>query len=538
MNSLFVILSLSTLRCFVSSSAHRNEQDPKYWREISKNSVNRILRTEKNNNVAKNVILFLGDGMGISTVTAGRIYKGQKHGHSGEEGSLSFEDFADIAMLKTYAVDQQVTDSCASATAYLCGVKANRKTLGVDAKTKNSDCKSSKGSELDSIMMWSQQEGKSTGFVTTSRVTHCSPAGLYAHAAHRWWESDVEMPTDAASCKDIARQLVEDEPGRNAKVILGGGRRHFLPNSTVDVLSKEQNLRTDRRDLILEWTTDKIESGYKSKYVNNLRQFQSVDPADTDYLLGLFGHSHMNYELDRNKGSDGEPSLAEMTSKAIEILSKDKNGFFLFVEGARIDHAHHSNQAQYALEEMYQFDKAIEAALKATSTEDTLIVVTADHDQSMKISGYNKRGAPILGSSMSNSDVDDLPYTTLLYATGPGYVTSDDGTRANITGLDILHNKEYMYTSAIPMNESHHGGEDVPAYAIGPMSYLFKGVQEQSYVAYAMAYASCVGENKEHCEGKRMKYSSGANAGMMQLTYLTSAFHFLFYLQSTLYKCI
>ncbi|KAG1667590.1 Alkaline phosphatase, tissue-nonspecific isozyme [Nymphon striatum] len=477
-----------------------HEEDPEYWNKNAQNTLNDILSTKPNTNVAKNVIMFLGDGMGISTITAARIYKGQKNNQTGEEGFLSWDKFKDTALLKTYNVDKQVPDSAGTAVAFLSGVKSNAWVLGVDAKAKKGDCLSSKGAEIDSIATWFQKENKATGFVTTSRITHASPAGLYANIPHRDWESDDKIPMDQRpyNCKDIARQLIEDDPGRNLKVILGGGRRHFFPNTTLDKKSNKANVRTDGRNLVEEWMSDKAKKNSKSSYVTNLEEFNKVDLKTTDYLLGLFEHSNMNYELNRDTSPKGEPSLREMTIKAIEMLSKEPNGYFLFVEGARIDHAHHENLAVHAMEETYQFDKAVQAALDRVNTDETLIVVTADHAHSVKITGSQNRGKNILGIA-ENSVADGLPYTTILYSSGPGYVSNGTAARQKLAN-NFTIDKNYEYMATVPRNWSAHGGEDIQVAAYGPMSHLFRGVQEQNYVAHVMAYASCVGRNKNHCQ--------------------------------------
>ncbi|XP_050395397.1 alkaline phosphatase, tissue-nonspecific isozyme [Patella vulgata] len=236
--------------------------------------------------------------------------------------------------------------------------------------------------------------------------------------------------------------------------------------------------------------------GKSHKYVWNKGQFDTVDPQATDYLLGVFSTSHMSYELDRDNSSTGQPSIAEMTRKAIQILKKDDDGFFLFVEGARIDHAHHETKAKKALHDTLAFDDAVKAAVEETSDEDTLIIVTADHSHVFNIAGYPAIGNDILGlvDPMDPEDVpiDKMPYTTLVYGNGPNY------TRNNLTGVDTK-DKEYQQPAAVPAVEETHSAQDVAIFARGPMSHLFHGVHEQTYIAHVMAYASCVGMNKEHC---------------------------------------
>ncbi|GBP74391.1 Alkaline phosphatase, tissue-nonspecific isozyme [Eumeta japonica] len=171
------------------------------------------LRVKWNLNVAKNVIVFIGDGMDPNTVTATRIYK------SGESSKLSFERFPHMGLLKTYSANKMVPDSGSTATALFCGVKVNHETVGVDTTVRKGDCVATlnRNARLDSLVVHAQDAGKSTGLVTTMRVTHATPAPLYAHSANRRWECEANMPK-SSPCKDIARQLVEDEPGKNINV--------------------------------------------------------------------------------------------------------------------------------------------------------------------------------------------------------------------------------------------------------------------------------------------------------------------------------
>ncbi|XP_017695514.1 PREDICTED: alkaline phosphatase, tissue-nonspecific isozyme-like [Lepidothrix coronata] len=152
--------------------------------------------------------------MGVSTVTAARILKGQLQHGQGEESLLEMEKFPYVALAKTYNTNAQVPDSAGTATAYLCGVKANEGTLGVSAGVTRDRCNTTKGQEVTSILRWAKDAGKAVGIVTTTRVTHATPSAAYAHSANRDWYSDGEMPPDAleGGCKDIARQLVENIP--------------------------------------------------------------------------------------------------------------------------------------------------------------------------------------------------------------------------------------------------------------------------------------------------------------------------------------
>ncbi|XP_064642696.1 alkaline phosphatase, tissue-nonspecific isozyme-like [Lineus longissimus] len=488
---------LVLLACQVVVFGRKLEPKAK-WLASGQDELIKSLKIAENYGVAKNVIMFLGDGMGVSTVTAMRIYKGQKEGKQGEETQLNFEKFPSVALSKTYNTDRQVADSAGTATAYLCGAKSRYGIIAYDDTVTVGDCASAReDAEVSSILEWSAAKGKSTGVVSTARITHASPAAAYAKSSHRNWEDDAQLPASAkGKCKDIAAQLIER--GKDISVILGGGRAQMMPKTTSDpeYTSKKGN-RLDGRDLIEEWKKDKSTRGKEAKYVWNIEDFDKVDPKKTDFLMGLFEPSHMQYELDRVNGGNKEPSLAELTSKAIKMLQKNDKGYFLFVEGGRIDHAHHEGIARYAIEDGIAFEAAVQAAIDLTDMRDTLIVVTADHSHTMVLSGYPSRGHPLFDITDYANGTDGMPFTSVLYGNGPGYEITPAG-RANLTDKDT-EDPHYKQQAAVPLGSETHGGEDVTIYAQGPMSHLFHGVHEQHYIAHVMGYAACVGPNQDHC---------------------------------------
>lgn len=196
--------------------------------------------------------------------------------------------------IQTYCVDKQVPDSSSTATALFGGVKTNYETSGVDAAVPLADCAASQKeiNHVDSILAMAQVEGMSTGFVTTTRVMHATPAALYSHTADRRWECEAKMPAAsiAAGCKDIARQLIEDAPGRNINVIMGGGRQCLQSNVTDspdDPIDLWACSSADGRDLIRDWQTDKAERKLRHTVVQNNQQLRELDVENTDYLLGL-----------------------------------------------------------------------------------------------------------------------------------------------------------------------------------------------------------------------------------------------------------
>ncbi|XP_014678002.1 PREDICTED: alkaline phosphatase, tissue-nonspecific isozyme-like [Priapulus caudatus] len=184
-----------------------------------------------------------------------------------------------------------------------------------------------------------------------------------------------------------------------------------------------------------------------------------------------------------------------MVRTAIQILNRNPRGYYLFVENNNVDKGHHSGRAFAASTEVTVLEEAVQTATAMTDADDTLLVVTADHSHSMLVAGYPKRGNPMFEKANDMSGVDGMPYTSLLYGAGPGY----RGSRPNLTNTDTI-DPDYMQEAAVPLTLEPHSGEDVVVYAHGPMAHLFRGNFEQTYVAHAMAYAMCVGSNKQHCD--------------------------------------
>jgi alkaline phosphatase len=464
--------------------------------------------------------------MGIATVTAARILEGQNRGEPGEENRLSFETLPHVAFSKTYNTDAQVSDSASTMTAIVSGVKTVTGVLGVDETVLRGQHESVEGASVLTILEEAEQRGLATGVVSTATVTHATPAGCYAHVPFRFWEDDSRMSAEAreAAFPDIARQLVEFPYGDGLEVALGGGRAHFKPKGEADPEdARRPGGRLDGRDLTQEW----LEAREGAAYIWNAEQFGAVDVASTNHLLGLFEPGDMNWETDRLSDEAGEPSLAEMTGLAIDLLSKDEDGFFLMVEAGRIDHGHHAGNAERALTDTIALSDAVALALAKTNASETLIVVTADHSHTLTISGYPKRGNPILGKVVGINwfgdggdqiglDATGKPYTTLSYANGPGYTGASEDQpegphhfahtpcsqrppfgcsyegiesgRPDLTEVDT-ESPEFMQEATVPMGTETHAGEDVPIYAGGARAGLFQGVREQNYIYHAMVEA-------------------------------------------------
>ena len=468
---------------------------------------------------AKNIILFVGDGMGITTVTAARIFDGQQRGMSGEENSLSFGQFPFVGLSKTYNVDAQTADSAGTMTALVSGVKTNIGIVGLDEDARRGDCASTAGNQVFTALELAEIAGLSTGIVTNTRITHATPAATYAKSVDRDWENPSVMPAAAiaAGCEDIASQLINFERNLEARypgidvdgieVALGGGRREFLPNdpaaNSQDARSSVEGDRNDSRNLVEEWAA----LYPRGDYVIDQVGFDAVDAATSENLFGLFNESEMHYEIDRKNDRAGEPSLTEMTAKAIDILDNNEQGFFLMVEAGRIDHGHHANSAYAALSDTVELSRAVQAAVDATSRDDTLIIVTADHSHVFTMAGYPKRGNPILGkvvnvgSDSPALDDDGLPYTTLGYANGLGFRDLGQETNADLAyySKSVAGRQNLISTDTetsgfhqevlVPLEGETHGGEDVAVYATGPGAHLVGGSNEQSIVFHAMNHA-------------------------------------------------
>ncbi|XP_055580000.1 intestinal-type alkaline phosphatase [Falco cherrug] len=497
------------------------EEKPSFWNKQAAAAIEASFKIQPRISQAKNLILFLGDGFGIPTITATRILKGQEQGNLGPETPLALDAFPYVALSKTYNVDRQVPDSAGTATAYLCGVKGNYKTVGLSAAARHLQCNTTAGNEVISVLERARKAGKAVGIVTTTRVQHASPSGTYAHVVDRNWYADASMPMEARKqgCEDIAWQLVHNV---DINVILGGGRKYMTPVGTPDpeypIYRSQNGIREDGNNLINMW----LEARPGARYVWNRTGLlaAAADPS-VNYLMGLFEPADMKYSLVRDTTLD--PSLTEMMEAAITILSRNPNGFYLFVEdksGGRIDHGHHDGTAHKALTEAVEFDRAIERANALTDEAQTLTVVTADHSHVFSFGGYTLRGSSIFGLAPSKAS-DEKNYTSILYGNGPGY----PGTSRTDVDEDTAARYDYLQQAAVLLSSETHGGEDVAILAKGPMAHLFHGVQEQTYVAHVMAYAACL-EPYTACRQRGSAPSTRATPLAMLLpTLLLPLFH-------------
>nr|WP_315399296.1 alkaline phosphatase [uncultured Duganella sp.] len=430
---------------------------------------------------AKNIIFFLGDGMGPTTVTAARIYK------YGEDGSLTMDTLERTARIKTFSADAQTTDSAPSMAAYMTGVKMNNEVISMSPETVATNpgrdangnlgvnnCAAGNGTPATTILELAKAKGKAVGAITTTELTHATPAATFSHICNR------------NAQYHIAAQLVPGGAGFNSAlgdgvdVLMGGGRNHFTPFGAGNTTG-----RADGRNLLTE---------LQAKGYTVAGNKTEMNAATGKKFIGLYSSkSHLEYELDRTatpplgEGAS-QPSLAEMTVKAMDLLAQNGNGYFLMVEGGRIDHALHGTNAKRALSDTIAFDDAIKAALaKAKLTDptlaNTLIVVTADHDHTLAFNGYGKRGNPILDinrgyrDGQPAKDADGKTYTTLVFGNGPNRVN----TRADLDSSTVLADN-YLQETGVRLSSETHGGGDVKLFATGAGAKPFKGTLDNTKV--------------------------------------------------------
>ncbi len=332
-----------------------------------------------NAEMPRNIIFFIGDGMGLSQISAARIINGH----------LNLDQLPLTGIQTTYSNNELVTDSAAAGTALSTGYKTDNGVIAL----------SPDGRPLKTLFEYAKEKNMSTGLVVTCSVTHATPAVFVAHTDSR------------KNQLTIARQIAEGD----TDVILGGGLGYFLPHSNPN------SYRYDELDLISFFNKQELnqkgagqkKSGQKTTVVFNLQQFNNV--GEVKRLVGLFARKHLP-KVSQNR----QPSLADMTRKALQILSGNPQGFVLMVEGSQIDWGGHQNDQAYMLSELVDFDKAIAVALEFSKTHpDTLILVTADHETG---------GYAIHNGSIKEQKVTDSAFTTRhhtatmvpVFATGTG----------------------------------------------------------------------------------------------------------------------
>ncbi len=318
-----------------------------------------------NHEKVRNIILLIGDGMSIATMSHARI-RG-----AGAKGKLHMDRMPIAGFVRTASADRLITDSAAASSAMACGVKTNNGMISRMPDEK----------AYMTITEACKRTGMMTGLVATSSITHATPAGFAAHTLSRK-EEDV-----------IAQHMLDNK----INVLLGGGRAFFTPQSQAG------SRRKDDRDLIAEATA----AGYF--FADSLA---ALNRASGERLLGLFAEEGMTTQRP-------EPTLHEMTRKAIEILNSKRQGFFLMIEGSQIDWANHDNDTEESARQTILFDQAVEVALDfAVRDKHTLVIVTADHETGgLAINGGSPDGQKLDIKWTSNGHTGA---TVPLYGYGPG----------------------------------------------------------------------------------------------------------------------
>lgn len=407
---------------------------------------------KENDTKIKNVIVLIGDGMGPSYMTAHRYMKDNPKTFEMEQTEF---DKHLVGTQVTYPEDehQNITDSASAATAMSSGIKTYNAAIAVDNDKTN----------VKTVLEQAKERGKSTGLVATSEITHATPAAFGAH--------DVSRKNMDAIANDYFDEKINGK--HKVDVLLGGGVNNFV--------RKDRNL-----------TEEFKKDGYS--YVTDRQQLLN---DKSDQILGLFAPGGFDKMIDRN---DKAPSLAEMTNAAIDRLNKNKNGFFLMVEGSQIDWAGHDNDVVAAMSEMEDFERAFKAAIEfAKKDKHTLVVATADHSTggfSLGTKGeYNFDVKPIKAAKRTpdfmaaeiakGANVEETlkKYIDLELTPEEMKSVNDVAPSKDVTKIDNAIESIFNKRSYTGWTTDGHTGEDVGVYAFGPGKYLFAGVQENTNLA-------------------------------------------------------
>lgn len=423
---------------------------------------------------APNVILMIPDGFGPASVTMARDYLRWR----GDQKELPY-DSLQVGSIRTYASDSYITDSAAGGTALATGEKTYNGAVSVDTSQQ----------PVATLLEGAERRGMSTGLVVTSRLTHATPAVFSAHVPDRGQENR------------IARQQLR----KDIEVLLGGGRRHFLPQSA------EESAREDDLDLLRVARDRGYEVVQTASELNQAEENQ----GEEERLLGLFSPGHMAYEIDRP--ATRQPSLASMTETAIDRLSESQDGYFLMVEGSRIDHAGHGNDAASHLRDILAFNQAAKSALEAARSDgNTLVVIVSDHETGGLTLGRNRDGDGIYswnpeklaGVEASSGAIADSVRS--VRSSGASQATKREriaGVLTRLTGIqdvptEVVSNLmevegPYAVGQAVsPLVNRHalvgwtshaHTAVDVNLYAYGPGANAFIGHHDNTAIAQKLA---------------------------------------------------
>ncbi|MGP6089105.1 alkaline phosphatase [Antarctobacter jejuensis] len=487
------LASVAAIAAALPAFAQDLPQASSEWFTAGQAHVDALIARQHNTGRAKNVIVLVADGNGVGTNYATRLFIGQQMGKLGEEHVLPYETTDwNAALVKTYNINAQTPDSAPTAGAMNTGVKQRFNLINLGGDAIHDDCGTVAGNELTTFAEIVTDMDKSVGVVSTARLTHATPAAVYAKTANRNWEDSV--PEGCTTQKDIAAQLIDMMDAGVIDLAMGGGRRHFAPEGVVTEEGKEGR-RKDGVNLI------NAAKDAGAQYAWNTETFGALTMDSP--ILALFNDSHMEYEADR--ADEDEPSLADMTKKAIEFLSQNENGYYLEIEAGRVDHASHAGNAYRTLTDGRAFAEAVAIADEMTDDADTLIIVTADHEHAIAFNGYCGRGSDILGlcygvakEGDKHADEpllakDGKPYTVIGFLNGSGSVLVEDGNdfkgaRPDLTQEDAT-DLDYVQQALIPMSSETHSGEDVMVYAKGPWAHLFDSTIEQNVIFHVMHHA-------------------------------------------------
>lgn len=397
----------------------------------------------------KNVIFLIGDGMGVSYTSAYRYLQDDPGTKFVERTEL---DKYLVGQQMTYPEDpeQNVTDSASAATAMSAGIKTYNNAIAVD----------NDGSEVKTVLEAAKEQGKATGLVATSEITHATPASFGSH--------DESRQNMNAIADDYYDELINGK--HKVDVLLGGG---------TDLLVRKD------RNIAEEFKKD----GFS--YVTNRKELLA---DKNEQVLGLFAERGMPKMIDRTEDT---PSLKDMTASAIERLNKDKDGFFLMVEGSQVDWAGHDNDIVSAMSEMEDFEKAFKAAIEfAKKDKHTLVVATADHSTGGYSIGsdgnYNwfsepikaaKRTPDFMAQEIANgASVEETLKEYIDFDLKEGEIQSVKKAAETKKAADIDNAIEEIFNqrSHTGWTTGGHTGEDVPVYAFGPASDRFAGQIENT----------------------------------------------------------
>nr|WP_028546008.1 alkaline phosphatase [Paenibacillus taiwanensis] len=426
---------------------------------------------------SKNLIVLIGDGMGPAQVSAARIFSKNKlnkpHLNIDSIYVGQATTFADKGEDGNKVVSGEVTDSASAGTAFATGHKTYNAAISVS----NEDI----SKPFASIIEASEQVGKSTGLVTTARITHATPAVYASHVRNR----DNENA--------IASQYLTS----GVDVLLGGGKRHFV--------GKDEKGKREGKSIIPDFQAKGYKVVYDKKGLNALT-------AKNGKILGLFNDSHVDYVIDRKQET---PSLADMTKKAIESLATNKKGFTMMVEGGRIDHAGHANDFASVIQEMLDFDAAVKVALDyAKKDGNTSVVITADHETGglslsrddiyeLNVNAWNKQKisseqlGPKLKAVKTTAEIKQLVekytgYNDLTEEEAQFIIDGDKSSYAQEGAFNAVMSKRYL----VGWSGHGHSAVDVGVWAYGPIAQSVKGQIDNTDIAKSAAKTAGLDLNK------------------------------------------